>query len=400
MLRIAFVSPMCLLDQGSGAAISVHTWLKWLAEAGADAHAITLSLFDRTSEYPFDREVGPAITVAGNVGKVLKVRREGVQHHIFYTRSTLGSNLNLGEAEAFLGYAQATLENLQPDAVVSYGSSEYARQLQELARSRCRRFVFYLANAEFRDPSLFASTDRVVCPSQFLADYYRHTLGLEPAVIPNEIAYSHFLAPGEGSIADHPEARELGLVTLINPSPAKGLTLFWQLVRLAGRERPELTFLAVEGRMESDQLRALEVGLDAEPNVWVLPNQGNMRRVYARTSTLLVPSFGQEAAARVIAEGQLSGIPVLAANRGGISEQLNGGGILFDIPARCTTNYGAVPTSEEVAPWLETICRLRDDEGVFREVSERARLAGAAFHPDRRRAEVLRFFAALAGQGG
>src|SRR3546814_9881685 len=48
-----------------------------------------------------------------------------------------------------------------------------------------------------------------------------------------------------------------------------------------------------------------------------LPISHDMREVYRRTHTLLVPSQWEEAWGRVATEAQFSGIPVLASDRGG-----------------------------------------------------------------------------------
>jgi glycosyltransferase involved in cell wall biosynthesis len=137
------------------------------------------------------------------------------------------------------------------------------------------------------------------------------------------------------------------------------VTLFWKLARMARVQRPDVQFLAVEGRMSFARLR--ELGLDLE----ALPNQKDICTVYRRTAVLLVPSFWEEASGRVIAEASMSGIPVLAANRGGIPEQLDGQGVLFDIPKQCLDHFGAVPEDRDVQPWLDTLCRLMDDDAAY-----------------------------------
>lgn len=396
--RVAFVSPMSLLDRGNGAAVSVATWLRYIAEAGMEAHAVTMALFDRSGEYPLEQEVGSRAAAPENQGKLLRLEWEGIHQHIFYTRSTQGTEVSRAEAQAFLERAASLLAELRPDVVISFGSSAFSRQLQAIARARCRRFVFYLPNPEFDDPHLFASSDRVVCPSRYLADLYRRTLGLDPDVLGSVILPDRYLPPGSGGIPDRPETRDLGFITLINPIPAKGLTLFWQLLRMAARERPDWTFLAVEGRMGADTLRGLGTDIAGAPNAWLVPRQRAMRRVYARTTILLVPSFWQEAAGRVVPEAQLSGIPVLGANRGGIPEQMNGAGYVLDVPAACRKDFGRIPTEAEVRPWMAAIARLLDDGREYRAAVARAQQAAEPFEPERRRAEVVAYFKALAAE--
>jgi glycosyltransferase involved in cell wall biosynthesis len=283
---------------------------------------------------------------------------------VYYTRSTIGSNVTPEEGTRFYAAAARFLEEEKPDTVISFGSSAYTRELQAMARKKCRRFVFYVANAEFNDPKMFAPSDTVVCPSRFLADHYRGKFGLDPVVIPSIIKDGQYV-PDAHRISAHPASRGLGFITFINPHPAKGVTLFWKLARMARVQRPDLQFLAVEGRMSFARLRELGLDLEALPNVWCLPNQKDICTVFRRTAILLVPSFWEEAAGRVIVEARMSGIPVLAANRGGIPEQMDGQGFLFDIPKQCLNHFGTVPQDRDVQPWLDTLCRLMDNDAAY-----------------------------------
>ena len=80
-----------------------------------------------------------------------------------------------------------------------------------------------------------------------------------------------------------------------------------------------------------------------------------------------------ENAGLVAMEAMLNGIPVLASNRGGLPETIGDAGFLFDIPAKYTPETRAVPTAEEVEPWVETIIRLWDDAAEYERWSRAAR---------------------------
>lgn len=390
MKKIVFLSPMSLLDHRSGAAASVRTWLEWLTEAGFECQSLTMSVFDGVHEYPFDKIVGKNAANPDNFGKIIRLKHKGVVHNMFYTTSTKGGNVKTNEQKKFFNVTGNFLKIEKPDVIVSYGSSNFTNILQNIARRHCKKFVFYLANAEFTHDRLFRASDIFVCPSHFLAEYYKTKFNINPFVIRSSVTPEH--SAGNFSL---PEIRKTGFVTLINPCPEKGLTLFWRLAKAAGIKRPDITFLAVEGRSSRNQLNAKNLDIASESNVWWLPNQNDMGAVYRRTSILVFPSFWQEAAGRVIAEAQLNGIPVLASNRGGIPEQLNGGGFLFDIPVRCKSNYWAVPTESETEPWLDTIIKLTDNDEAYRQASIRARKAAEYFLPERRKKDVVEFFQSL-----
>ncbi len=72
------------------------------------------------------------------------------------------------------------------------------------------------------------------------------------------------------------------------------------------------------------------------------------------------------------AEAMTNAIPVVASRRGALPEMVGEGGIVLDLPARCTPPTGELPTAEEVEPWVETIVRLWDDAAFYRLQSEKA----------------------------
>ena len=389
---------MCVLDDRSGAAIEVRGMLKALAKAGWDAHAIQTTRFDGQAPYPLERLLDPASLVPENRGRMFRFRAEGVEHRLFYAATAHeGGGIDPDEEYRFRERALAALEHIRPDVVLTYGGSRFTRELLEAARALCTRRVFFLANESYADggsAEYLRGFDRIVVPSAFMRDYYRERVGLHCQVQRSLLDERYRVAPRQVRAVHEPERRGEGFVTIINPALEKGLLLFARLAAMARRERPDWRFLAVEGR------RGREVwertgGLD---NVRWLDNQADIRPVYARTSVLLFPSFWEEAAGRSIVEAQLAGIPVLAANHGGIPEQLNGGGFRFDIPERCRSDYAAMPTEDEVRPWFHRLERLMDDGEAYIEASVRARRAAEAFRPERVEAEVVRQFESVLGR--
>lgn len=110
-------------------------------------------------------------------------------------------------------------------------------------------------------------------------------------------------------------------ITFINPVKEKGADFVLELAR----NMPEEQFLAVEGWYKNDEF------YDNMPtNIKYYPLQMEMDNIWKQTRILIVPSVVEEAFGRVIVEASLRGIPVIAHNIGGISEALNGAGILLD----------------------------------------------------------------------
>lgn len=396
--RILWLSPMCSLDRRSGAACQVRSVLSTLVEAGWEAYAMEMTLFDGKDPYPVHTILGKAYAKPEYHGKTFKFRQDGTFHHLFYTASTYGRDLTQAEARAFYKRAVEALDELQPDVVISYGGSKLCQALYKEARKRATAMVFFLANASYDDASLFAPFDQVLVNSQFTQGYYRDKLGIDSAVLPEILPPEAVPSPEDVLAAQAPSLRRLGLITMINPSPPKGATLFARLVLMAAQRRPEWTFLAVEGRMTDEQWRQAGLDLANQPNVLWVPNQQDIRRVYARTSVLLMPTFQIETAGRVVVEAQLGGIPVLGASHGGIPEMLNGGGVCLDIPQRCREKWTLGPSEAEAEPWFEQLAALMDDEAYYRRMSEQAREAAAPGHPEAVKPRVVERFEGILAQ--
>jgi glycosyltransferase involved in cell wall biosynthesis len=301
-------------------------------------------------------------------------------------------NLQIGEARNFYQVAKQFLHDEQPDVIITWGGNQLNRLLINLAGSCCRSLVFHLGNAGYYDCDLFQPFDSIFVATRYFADFYHERLGIRPTVRGSLILEDQFAKPQDVLSTQNPNYRKHGFITFINPSFQKGGTLFARLAAIARQERPDLHFLAVEGRMSKEEWRKTGFDLAHFDNVWWIPNQKDIRSVYSRTSILLFPSFGTEAAGRCLPEAQLGGIPVLAANHSGIPDQLNGGGVLFDIPARCRSNYKNIPTENEVRPWLNVIYQLMDDDQTYREASNVALQAAEKFHPDTMKQRIVQLF--------
>ncbi|MBL8580800.1 MAG: glycosyltransferase family 4 protein [Rhizobiaceae bacterium] len=392
--RIAFVSFMCLLDAHSGAARSVRTMLEMLAAEGFECRSITTAIFDGNEEYPRARAFGQGAT-AENIGKILRLDRNGVAHHVLYTESSQGGKFSLAQRNGFVGYAIEHLKQFQPDVIISYGSSESTADFVSRIRGLAPKFIFYLGNPNIDRAELFAPGDIIFCPTQAQVDRYRERLGLRGHVFRTPIGAENAADPKRTLALNHPGARKKGFVTFINPGFEKGATLAFTLARRALRERPDITFLVVEGRTKRAFWERNGSAAVNFPNIWWIPNQTDVPRIYERTSVLLFPSFWFEVAGRCIAEAQLGGIPVLASSHGGIPEQLNGGGFMFDIPEACKTNHRTVPDAEAVAPWFDTLTRLMDDDQAYAQATARALDAAAIYDRAKRQPQVAQLFRQL-----
>jgi glycosyltransferase involved in cell wall biosynthesis len=146
-------------------------------------------------------------------------------------------------------------------------------------------------------------------------------------------------------------------VTFVCPFPEKGVDI---ALGLAAR-RPDIPFVFVE----SWQLHPLR-RIILNRRTWAAPNithrrpTDDMRSVYRDAKLVLVPSRSPEAWGRVVSEAQLSGIPILASNYGGLPESVGRGGILIDPAA-------------SLEQWERALARMWDDEAEYERLAELAR---------------------------
>lgn len=399
--RVAFVAASCILDNLSGAALVARSALEMLAAEGFDCLSLTPTVLDGDLEVPFSDIVGTANAARVAPGQAVEVRREGVRHRIFRTGSTLGGKMTDDEYRRFAAVAEAQMRNFAPQVLVSYGSNAFTAALLKRLRPHAGTLLFWFLNAGISRPDLLEAADAVLCPSRAMAELCRTRFGRDGLVFPDPILPRNAASSATTLALNAPETRAQGLVTFINPAPPKGATLVFAMAREALDRRPDLTFLVVEGRVRRTFWEESGVLKRDLPNLWWLPRQADLRSVYDRTSALLFPSYGFEASGRCVAEAQLGGIPVLASRRGGIPEQLNGGGFLFDLPEAFDGRRLNLPGSDVIRPWLDTLGRLADDGAFYRQATERAQDAARPFRRQDRQPEVARLFRDLAaGRGG
>jgi glycosyltransferase involved in cell wall biosynthesis len=68
----------------------------------------------------------------------------------------------------------------------------------------------------------------------------------------------------------------------------------------------------------------------------------------------------------------MNGIPLLASTRGALPKTVGSGGFLLDIPDLYQPDTTVAPTAEEVAPWVDLIIDLWDNESLYHHASMRA----------------------------
>ena len=220
-----------------------------------------------------------------------------------------------------------------------------------------RATAVYLHNVEVHqlggmliaDPSLL-----YLANSDFTAGRWRALCGLHCHVIKPVVIADNYITAGNGS-----------KVLFVNPAPIKGVQLMFALAA----QCPELTFLVVESwNLEPAWRTYCQQWARSLGNVQWLGPQDDMRGVYGQARVLLMPSVWEEAFGRTVIEAQLSGVPVLASNRGALPDTVGDGGLTLD-------------PHEPVESWAEALRRLMSRDESFGEAARHHAHAHAASTP-------------------
>ena len=278
-------------------------------------------------------------------------------------------------------YFKEQFEQYQPDITLT-STDDPAQFLLEIAlRSR----VIYLARATLALPfgpdcafpsevrtARLRRADRVIGVSQYVADYCRRYAGIPAVHVPI-------------SLIEAEEWPELGrfdneFVTITNPCAVKGIEIFLALADCF----PNTTFAAVPtwGTTEHDR-----AALAARPNVRLLEPVDNIDDLLRRTRVLLVPSLWAEARSRIVLEAMLRGIPVIAADIGGIPEAKMG--VPYLLPVNPIVKYEPavdeqmVPVAEvppqDIGPWRDALSKLLTNRDHYNEIANASRVAALGY---------------------
>jgi len=230
--RVLFATHHCYLDDSNGAAVASRDLMQALARRGLAVEVLCGSMLD------LKQEVEPAAWLAGRrfafeevcgQARIVDARgvRDDVPPHFRLTVQGVPITLHQGpttkphepdddECRSFLHLFEAVMKRFRPEVVVGYGGNRLQRSVFARAKARGAATVFDLHNFQYTSTRPFADVDVVRVPSQFAADAYRTTLGLECRVLSNVVDPNRVWV----------EQYEPKYVTFVNPSPEKGVYAF------------------------------------------------------------------------------------------------------------------------------------------------------------------------------
>ena len=377
---ILFSSFHNYLDHASGAAISAREVLCELARRGWRVRVLCGSFFDdaNADEQAFyatlkRRNIAPTVeskrvVLAGRSVdfRVVRFLDARIEATVFFADDAASNALPRGLlsrpfGELLLKLLLDEFQNNKPDVYLTYGGYWAALPAVKIAKKFGVAPVFYLCNLAYNRRELFAEFEEIVVPSEFARSFYRQSLNVATVVIPPLIDETKF------RVADNSRR----FLTFVNPSPEKGRYFFVGIARELSRRRPEIPILVVESRSKittfatSSEARTLS-------NLYALPQVDDPREFYRQTRMLLAPSLCAESFGRVAVEAGLNGILVVCSNRGALPEVVAHWGVALNIPRRFTPTTRTVPTPTEVAPWVDAVATIWDDDAYAQTLAQRA----------------------------
>jgi glycosyltransferase involved in cell wall biosynthesis len=281
--------------------------------------------------------------------------------------------------------AMTALHDERPTWVLVSSEDPGQNLLEAVLGSRPERVVFLARttmtlpvgpDAAIRSPvraQLLSRVAAIVCVSEFLREYVQRWTG-HPHVTCLPIS---FIEEAPTGMRPDPTG---GFVTMINPCALKGLPIFEALAR----RHDAVAFAAVPSWGTTTRDRAVLADL---PNVTLLPATDNIDEIFARTRILLVPSLWAEAWGRVVPEAMLRGIPVMAANVGGLPEAKLAVPYLLPVQAIHTYDQALdermipiprVP-AQDVRPWSDALHDLTSDRRSYDRIARASHAAARAF---------------------
>lgn len=357
MAKLLWISPYSMHDTSSGAALQCRIMLQQLAKRGVEVKALGSFIFDNPSGKSMFTDLEEKLK---GEEKVFNLHDEGIEYIYVRCEDTAIHKWNYDEQMLWYSKFQEIIRVFKPDVVMGFGGDCASMAARAELQRRGIPVVYVVCNGNHKSYS-FYDCDMVLTDSKATAAFYGNNFGI------NVLPMGQFIIP-EHVIA---EKKEPKYVTLINPAPAKGVSLFARLALMAQKELPDVRFLSIKSRGDfAASVQALHLPDSEEKpftmeqfkNVDRAEHMSNVKPIYAATKVLVIPSLLYESWGRVVTEAILNGIPVLSSTMGGLPEAVGEGGICLDVPVECQKDLLRMPTEEEMRPWMDALKRLLTED--------------------------------------
>ncbi len=369
-MRIALLQDEIYIPTFAGGIKANRLLLQSLAARGHHCLALTRAL-TRSPDGPQNRDSlqrelrRRGLTILESEEHVVTYRMHGVEVEA----------LDHGSSEDRYRYLTQRLTAFQPDVILVADDKRrlLLKSAMAVAPDRVVPWIQTIIHLPFGplavapDPDQTALLQRaptVITISRYLQEYLsRH--GSLPA---HRLQPPVYGSPPYQLLADPSK----GCVTMINPCELKGVSIFFELAQ----KLPRLDFAAVPTWGASEEI--LE-RLRSLPNVRLLRPADDIEEILQETRVLLVPSLWPETFGYVVPEAMLRGIPVLAADVGGLPEAKLGVDYLLPVKPAYLEKGSYVCPPQETAVWESALRELTEDPAVYTRCSQTSRQTAIAF---------------------
>ncbi|MBC7501734.1 MAG: glycosyltransferase [Herminiimonas sp.] len=328
-MRVLFLTKNSYLPQLiGGAEWSVHHFVKGLNRMGHQV-AVLSRLYN-----------GGWIGLQNKIRRRLTGRACPVDSIMGY-RTYRGWDLSRGLCE--------TVSTFRPDLVVVAGIGVKPVPIAQEALAMGLPMLYMVMDVEFENhggPLTSLIGAQFTGNSRFTAQRLRDTFGITPTVVYPAVDVSQCRVSGTGS-----------KVVFINPREKKGVLIMLALAEA----RPDIPFVFYETWSAGSP--AIKERAKRAGNIAWRTSVLDPRKVYEEARIVMAPSQWEEAWGKIATEAQLSGIPVIGSDIGGLTESIGDGGI-------------RLPAKAPAAEWLAALELLWDDP-IQWEAHSRAALARA-----------------------
>lgn len=360
--KILWYSMPSLHDNSNGAAIHNKILLEALAARGIQVKVLNAWVGDDPHGLVTLDKINEQLVQNGTASNdnYIQFVDSGVEYVVIKTKGRICNDITGSDQSKIFDLFLQFLEKFQPDVVMGYSGDVFSAYLRHEAAYRGIPVVYALCNGLHRSYG-FADCDLVFTPSEATAKMYQESDAIDVKAVGQFLDYNKVTDPKR----DPSQAK---YVTLINPTPEKGLAIFAKVAQIFNHKHPEQKFLVVKSVGDynrivmnlhyADGTPFVQNGVNPIPNVDVAEHTDDIRLVYNLTQVLMTPSVWHEAWGCVATEANYNNIPVLSSKSGGLPEAVREGGILLDAPKSTQKDFYCVPSDEEVAPWVESLERL------------------------------------------
>jgi glycosyltransferase involved in cell wall biosynthesis len=377
--RILLALPQMPQDPASGAARTAQTASEMAVDAGFEVHALGTTATERgwkadALDYLKTSGLDVQVTPAASARfRQFRFEQRGISYTLLDTGRFAMTKWEATHGRQYDHLFDEELEVFQPDILFTYGGNAGDVRRHRRARRKRVRIAFCVFNMAYMNADFFREIDAVLTPSEFLAERYKHAIGIDSTPLPTPLDPEDVVATDRDPI----------FMTMVNPSVEKGLFFFARLAEEIGKRLPKVAVLAIESRGTAGTVvkAGLAGGFDLRrhENIMVGAAVPKPRDIFQNTRVLLMPSVWEEPSGRVVAEALANGIPPIVSDRGGLAESCNGAGFVLPLPASLTMQTRRPVTPDAVESWMSVIERLAVDEPFYQEAVGRTREAAQMY---------------------